>query len=85
MTYINKITGNYLKTFKVNKQFEFVTSHGNAFQVKTYKYLSIYYVRFSRISADGTKITFYQENHAHDKTDFKKVVSSVMYYLNEYA
>jgi hypothetical protein len=85
MDYIDKVLANYLKTFKVNKEFEFVTNHGNAFQVKTYKVLNIYYVKYSRISRDGTKITFYQENHADNKESFKNIVQSVTNYLNNYA
>jgi hypothetical protein len=85
MNYIDKVLANYLKTFKVNKEFEFVTNHGNAFQAKTYKDLNIYYVKYSRISSDGTKITFYQENHAENLESFKNIVQSVTYYLNNYA
>jgi hypothetical protein len=83
--YIDKIIDSYLKTFKVTKEIEFVTNAGNAFKMNTYKDLGVYYAKFSRISRDGTKVTFYQENHSDDKESFKKVVSSVIYYLNQHS
>ena len=85
MNYIDKLLSNYLKTFKVNNSFEFVTNHGNALKVTTYKDLGVYYVKFERISSIDNSLKFYQENYSKSKEDFKKVVSANINYLNCYA
>lgn len=83
MDYIDKVVSDYFRTFKVTKEFEFVSKYDNLFKATTYKIDSVYYVKFERITALGNR--FYQENHSHNKEDFKQIVASCIYYLNQHS
>ena len=85
MEYIEKIIADYQKTFKVTKEFDFVTNRGNAFKVKTYKLDGVYYVHFYRENATTKQLSYYQQNYSDLKSDFQRVVIANLHYINDWA